>query len=73
MIKVAVIVCSLCAAAGGTALWVEAHDAKTPADASTAMPPSFWELYTNAHLEGMSILPQEEAPPANSHAARANP
>jgi hypothetical protein len=72
MIKVAVIVCSLCAAAGGTALWVETHDPNRPAHARTAMSTSFWELYNNAHLEGMPILTEEERPPANSPAATAS-
>jgi hypothetical protein len=63
MIKAAIIVCFLCAATGGSVLWVKAHAAnRAPSaavDTNPGLTPGFWELHANAHLESMPVLPRE--------------
>src|SRR5438105_3717023 len=56
MLKAAIILCSICTAAGGTALWVnsEAGPKQAPSPASTMT--SFQELHANAHLENLPVL-----------------
>jgi hypothetical protein len=56
MFKAAIILCSICTAAGGTVLWVKSEVAPTqqPPTAGSTMP-SFQELHANAHLENLPL------------------
>lgn len=55
MIKAALILCSLCAAAGGTAYLVKS-DSETPTAAAIPQTmPSFLESHGNAHLDNLPL------------------
>jgi hypothetical protein len=56
MIKAAIILCSICTAAGGTVLWVKSEVVPEHQPASAAANRiSFQELHTNAHLDNLPV------------------
>ena len=66
MLKPIIIACAICSGAGGTALLVK-WDADTAGNPPAAVTtegralPSFQEMHSNAHLEFLSVAPNESA------------
>ena len=56
MIKAAIILCSICTAAGGTVLWVKsAGETNHETTGASVRKISFQELHSNAHLDNLPL------------------